>query len=130
MAVNAKVLLIDDSDSFLELTAAVLSRRGHAVCCAQDGKAGIELAEAEQPDLILLDVHMPGLDGIGVLSQLRRRASTSSIPVLMLSGSGSEQHFRIAIGLGAHGYILKPFNIRDLLGRIEAVLAPPASNGS
>ena len=124
MRANERILLIDDSDSFQQLTAAVLVRRRYDVRCAANGQIGLELAASGAPDLILLDLHMPGLDGIDVLSTLRQCASTSAIPVLMLTGSASEEHVRMALALGANGYVLKPFNVRDLLGRIQAVLHP------
>ena len=117
-----KVLVIDDSQTIRELATTVLSRSGYEVCTVAEGQSGIDLAEAKQPDLVLLDIAMPGLDGFEVLSHMRSRAATTAIPVLMITGSRSEDKVRMALALGAQGYVIKPFNITDLLGRIRRVL--------
>ena len=119
-----KLLVVDDSAAFLELVVRILSRRGYMVMLATDGMDAISIAEAEQPDLIILDVQMPEMDGFDVLARLRRTPVTSTIPVIMMTGRREEADVRKAIDLGAQGYVAKPFDTSDLLGRIHRILNP------
>jgi DNA-binding response OmpR family regulator len=122
MSTSQTLLLVDDSPSFLDLTATILRRRGYYPILAMDGEAAVDLAGAERPDAIILDIGMPGLDGFEVLSRLRQCSSTASIPVLMITGHRSEQDVRLALALGANGYLVKPFTTADLLARLRRVL--------
>lgn len=117
-----KLLVVDDSPTFLEFVRAVLSGRGYSVIVAGNGPDALDIAEAEQPDLVILDVSMEGMDGFDVLNRLRQRSSTSNMPVLMMTARRTEADVRMALGFGAQGYIVKPFETSDLLGRVHRLL--------
>ena len=119
-----KLLAVDDSLSFLEFVRNILSRRGYAVLTASNGEDAVRLAYAEQPKLILLDIQMPDPDGFDVLSRLKQVPDTSAIPVIMMTGQREEADVRKALALGVQGYIVKPFETSDLLGRIYRILNP------
>jgi CheY-like chemotaxis protein len=118
-----RVLVIDDDPKLRELVAAGLELAGYEVRCAAGGAPGISLAESEPPDLILLDLHMPGLDGYEVCRTLRRRPSTRGIPVIMLTASADFSLNRKAYGAGAQACVPKPFRKEGLLATIRATLA-------
>jgi CheY-like chemotaxis protein len=116
--VSHRVLIIDDSDLIRQVAALALGRAGWEVLAAEDGRAGADLAEAERPDAILLDVVMEGLDGPATLALLREREATRDIPVLYLTAKAEG-----AIDLsGAQGVIAKPFEMASLAGDVAAAL--------
>ncbi|HEX6139957.1 MAG TPA: response regulator transcription factor [Candidatus Limnocylindria bacterium] len=114
-----RVLLVDDDRSLLELLADYLRRQGHEVRAAATGQEGITVAAEWQPDLVLLDVTMPGLDGWQVLSRLR---SASPVPVIMLTARGDEPEILRGFAGGTDDYVTKPFSFAQLGARIKAVL--------
>ena len=118
----ARLLVVDDSPDMVELVGRVLSRRGYHVLGVSNGNDAVATADVAQPAVILLDIGMPGVDGLDVLSRLRERASTSKIPVLMLTGHGEETTVRQAMALGAQGYLVKPFKTDDLVARVRRLL--------
>jgi adenylate cyclase len=118
---SAKILVVDDVPENVRLLEAVLAPRGYEVVTANDGLAALELVGSEQPDLILLDVVMPGLDGHAVCSQLRANEATAVLPVIMLT-SGMGQEKTKAIEAGADDFIPKPFNHDELLTRVRSLL--------
>ena len=98
------VLAIDDEPDVLELLEYNLTREGFSFIYAGDGRAGLELAKKKRPDVILLDVMLPGLDGIDVCRALKASSDTESIPVLMLSARGEEVDVVLGLGVGASGH--------------------------
>jgi DNA-binding response OmpR family regulator len=116
-----KILVVDDVPENVRLLEAVLVPRGYEVVTASDGLEALELVEAEKPDLILLDVMMPGLDGYGVCTQLRADDDTAVLPVIMVTSSIGQEKTR-AIEAGADDFIPKPFNHDELLTRVRSLL--------
>lgn len=116
-----KILVVDDVPENVRLLEAVLVPRGYEVVTAHDGDAALDLVEAEEPDLILLDVMMPGLDGYAVCSSLRANDDTAMLPVIMVTSSVGQEKTR-AIAAGADDFIPKPFNHDELLTRVRSLL--------
>ncbi len=113
------ILVIDDDPRLSTLLSEYLGARGFNVTTAMDGPTGLERAAAGGMDLVVLDVMMPGMDGLEVLSALRQR---SRVPVVMLTARGEDTDRIVGLELGADDYLSKPFNPRELLARIKAVL--------
>jgi adenylate cyclase len=116
-----KILVVDDVPENVRLLEAVLVPRGYEVVTAHDGDAALDLVEAEEPDLILLDVMMPGLDGYAVCTRLRANDDTAMLPVIMVTSSVGQEKTR-AIEAGADDFIPKPFNHDELLTRVRSLL--------
>lgn len=114
-----RVLLIDDDTRLHELLASYLEQNGYSVTVAPDGPRGLAALAAGTFDAILLDVMMPGMDGVEVVRRVRAR---SSIPILMLTARGEEADRVVGLEMGADDYIAKPFSPRELLARLRAVL--------
>ena len=117
----ARILVVDDVPENVRLLEAVLTPRGYDVLTASDGLAALELVESEQPDLILLDVMMPGLDGYAVCTRLRADEETAVLPVIMVTSSIGQEKTK-AIQAGADDFIPKPFNHDELLTRVRSLL--------
>jgi adenylate cyclase len=117
----ARILVVDDVPQNVRLLEAVLAARGYEVLTADNGLAALEAAVSEQPDLILLDVTMPGLDGYAVCRRLREREETAMLPVIMVTSSVGPEKTR-AFEAGADDFISKPFNHDELLMRIRSLL--------
>lgn len=116
------VLVVEDEEDIRQLLVFHLEREGYATLEAGDGKTGLDLARAKLPALILLDVMMPRMDGFTVCKELERDPETSTIPVIMLTARGEEVDRILGLELGADDYVVKPFNARELLLRIKAIL--------
>ena len=116
---DESVLAVDDEPRYLEIIRFNLEAAGYRVACAASGEEALEAFARDEPDLIVLDVMLPGLDGFGVLSQVRER---SGCPVIMLTAKGSEEDKVHGLRLGADDYVTKPFSAQELLARVEAVL--------
>ncbi|MFD2245383.1 response regulator [Pontibacter ruber] len=114
-----KILLIEDNQEIRENTAEILSLANYQVVEAENGKVGVELAKAEQPDLIICDIMMPQLDGYGVLHMLGKNPATSSIPFIFLTAKSEKDDFRKGMNLGADDYLTKPFDDLELLDAVE-----------
>jgi DNA-binding response OmpR family regulator len=114
-----KILVADDDRDLLELVAFSLAQSGFLPLKAQDGKAALRIFAAESPDLLILDINMPGLSGFQVCEEVRR---TSRVPVMMLTVRGEEEDLVRALELGADDYLNKPFSPRTLLARVKALL--------
>ena len=116
---NQKVLVVEDEENLVEALRYNLEREGYAVLTAMDGEKGLELARGSNPDLIILDVMLPRLDGFEVCRILRRDVNT---PILMLTAKGEEVDRIVGLELGADDYVTKPFSMRELLARVRAML--------
>jgi type II secretory ATPase GspE/PulE/Tfp pilus assembly ATPase PilB-like protein/CheY-like chemotaxis protein len=121
-AAPLKVLLVDDEDSLRKVMKDLLERDGYAVTEARDGVQALDQVDRVGPDIIVLDLNLPGLDGYGVLSHLRSRPATAGIPVIVLTAKGDEDNEVRVFELGADDFLTKPFRARALSARLEAVL--------
>jgi two-component system KDP operon response regulator KdpE len=118
MTGRLRILVIDDEPAMVGAVAALVGSVGHRVIAAYDGAEGLRHYDEERPDLVILDLAMPGMDGIAVCHELRRRGET---PVIVLSGEGQEAAKIEALDAGADDYVTKPFGKGELLARIRAV---------
>jgi DNA-binding response OmpR family regulator len=126
---RAKVLVVDDEQDILDLVRYHLEREGYQVVGCRDGKSALDLVGREKPDLVVLDLLMPGVDGFEVCRRLRRE---SSIPIVMLTAKADETDTVVGLELGADDYVTKPFSPRELVARVRAVLrrgTGPADQG-
>ena len=120
-----KVLVVEDEESYRQALASGLGREGFDVVLADDGPAGIRLFEQHRPDIVLLDMLLPGMAGTDVCRWLR---AVSEVPILMVSAVDSELDVVLGLELGASGYVTKPFRLRELVARMHAILrrgSPP-----
>ena len=116
---NTKILVIDDEERILNLVTSYLEKENYEVTTAQDGITGLKLAQELNPDIIVLDIMLPGMDGIELLSQLRRE---SNVYVIMLTAKTEETDKIVGLSVGADDYVTKPFSPRELTARIKAAL--------
>jgi DNA-binding response OmpR family regulator len=114
-----KILIVEDDESISELIAYNLQQAGFSVLTAFDGETGLALALKEEPDLVLLDIMLPGIDGWEVCSQLRQ---SSQVPILFLTAKDAEFDRVRGLELGADDYVTKPFSPRELVARVKAIL--------
>ncbi len=117
-----KVVVIEDEPDILELIEYNLRREGFEVVTATSGRVGLTVIGREKPDLVLLDLLLPGLDGLDVCRRLRAVESTRDLPVIMVTARGEESDVVLGLGVGADDYIHKPFSPRELIARVRAVL--------
>ncbi|MCL4820818.1 MAG: response regulator [Vicinamibacteria bacterium] len=120
---NKKILIVDDEEDILNFLELVLREKGYDVETASGGHEALTKAQIERPDLVLLDVMMPQMDGWEVLKLLRVDEATASIPVAMLSARTEAKDRVQGLQEGAIDYICKPFSLQELLGKIEAIFA-------
>ena len=116
------ILVVDDEQAIRELLVFNLEKEGYKTLEAVDGLAAVDMAINEKPDLILLDVMIPKLDGISVCKKIRYALNISNIPILMISAKDSESDKIVGLEMGADDYITKPFQIREVMARIKANL--------
>ncbi|MBM4429217.1 MAG: response regulator transcription factor [Chloroflexi bacterium] len=116
---GAKILVIDDEHSIVDLVTAYLRQEGYEVHSAMDGPSGLQAARVFKPDLIVLDVMLPGMDGMEVLTRLRRE---SDVYVILLTAKSEETDKIVGLSVGADDYLTKPFSPRELVARIKAAL--------
>jgi DNA-binding response OmpR family regulator len=116
------VLVIDDEKDLIELVRYNLDKEGFQVISALDGEAGLALATSELPDAVVVDLMLPGIDGLEVCRRLRTGERTAKIPVIMLTAKASESDRVVGLELGADDYVTKPFSPRELAARLKAVL--------
>ena len=117
-----RVLIIEDEKDLAELLAFNLEKEGYAATCVHDGKLGLERAGADLPDLVLLDLMLPGLLGTEVCKALRKDPRTSQIPIIMITAKGDEIDRVVGFEVGADDYIVKPFSMREVALRVKAVM--------
>jgi DNA-binding response OmpR family regulator len=116
---NARILIVDDDPSIRKFIGANLDARGYAVLTAENGEEGVRMAEREAPDMIILDIMMPEMNGFEACRKIRK---FSRVPILMLSAREGENDKEKCVELGANDYITKPFVLRDLLIRVQSLL--------
>ena len=116
------ILIVEDEADILQLIDWHLRSEGYTTYTATDGNKGLDKAEAKIPDLILLDLILPGMDGLEVCKSLKKNSKTQNIPVVMLTAKGEEVDRIVGFELGADDYIVKPFSPRELILRIRAIL--------
>ncbi len=116
------ILVIEDEEDIIALLHYNLIKEGFKVTCAQTGEEGLNAARAESPDLIVLDLMLPGIDGLDVCRALKSARSTAAVPIVMLTAKGEEHDIVTGLELGADDYVTKPFSPRVLSSRLKAVL--------
>jgi two-component system phosphate regulon response regulator PhoB len=119
--VPKNILVVEDEESILELVKFHLAREGYRVSCAGTGEDGLKEARSKRPDLVVLDLMLPGLDGLEVCKALKKDARTERILVVMLTAKGEESDIVAGLELGADDYVTKPFSPKVLVARIRAV---------
>jgi len=122
-----KILAVDDEEDILELLRFNLTKEGFAVVCAASGEEALKAALSQRPDLILLDLLLPAMDGLEVARRLKSNPSTQEIPVIMVTAKGEEADIVAGLEVGAEDYITKPFSRKVLIARVRAVLRRKAS---
>ena len=119
---KAKILVVDDDAISLELMEAMLVPNGYEIITANDGSKAVAIIVEQKPDLILLDIMMPGLDGYSTLAKIKENKTISKIPVVMLTAMGYQLNKELALQIGAVGYITKPVDLPELLKTISRLL--------
>jgi two-component system, OmpR family, alkaline phosphatase synthesis response regulator PhoP len=119
---KARILVVDDEEDILELIRYNLDKEGFDVLCAENGEKCLALTTAHSPDLIILDLMMPGIDGLDVCKKLKNSSETESIPIIMLTAKSTESDIVIGLELGADDYVVKPFSPRVLIARVKNIL--------
>lgn len=119
----AKVMIVDDSPTEVHVLQTMLTKNGHEVVVATSGEEGVEMAKTEKPDLILMDVVMPGMNGFQATRQISKNTETSSIPVIMVTTKDQETDKVWAMRQGAKDYIVKPVQEKALIEHVNMVLS-------
>jgi DNA-binding response OmpR family regulator len=117
------ILIADDDPDIRDLVAFKLEQAGFDITTVDNGPDALVAARDSAPDLVVLDVMMPGMSGIDVCRELRSRDSTSGLPIILLTARAQENDVEVGFGAGADDYVIKPFSPRELVSRVEAVLA-------
>jgi two-component system response regulator MtrA len=128
MSASRLVLVADDEDDILRLVTTVIERSGHEVVSVRDGVQALAAVRTRRPDLVVLDISMPEMDGLEVLRRLRADAETSELPVLLLSAQAQEADVRRGFLTGASAYVKKPFSPRELAQRVDELLGSSAQS--
>ena len=119
---SARILVVDDEEDIRRLFATVLRRRGYTVVEAADGETALALVGQEAPDLVMLDVAMPGMSGVAVAVALAADPATAHIPIIIVSASGQRRQVEKGLASGAYAYLVKPVELPDLLARVAEAL--------
>ena len=130
MSAPTTILVVDDQKAFADLVRRTLEQEGFDVILAPDGKSGLNIVRSHTPDLVVLDLSMPDIDGLDVCRELRRDARFARLPILMLSARAAADDRVAGLEIGADDYLIKPFLPRELVARVKAILrrtstAPP-----
>src|SRR5664279_2730172 len=126
----AKILVVEDNPANMKLTTLLLHSAGHSVLCAVDAESGLRLARGEQPDLILMDIQLPGMDGLAATAILKQDPVTASIPIIALSALAMKADEERSQSAGCDAYIVKPLRYKELYTVMERLLQatqPPAT---
>ncbi|MBN1517423.1 response regulator [Candidatus Sumerlaeota bacterium] len=116
------VVVIEDETDIREVIEHNLNREGYKVLSSSDGEKGLRLVQKKSPDIVLLDLMLPGLDGLDVCRKIKSEPATCAIPVIMVTAKGEESDIVLGLGLGADDYVTKPFSPKELIARVKAVL--------
>ena len=122
-----KVLLVDDSQTVLMMEKMILAKGAFDIVTAKDGLEAISKSKSEKPDVILLDVMMPNLDGLSACAQIRAEETTKNIPIIMVTTRGEEQNIETAFRNGCTDYVTKPINGLELLTKLSSILGLAAA---
>ena len=117
-----KIIVVEDEPDLVDVVTYNLEREGYSVLASQRGDEGLNLIRSEAPDLVLLDLMLPGMDGLSICRQMKSDSSMREIPIIIASAKGEESDVVIGLEMGADDYLAKPFSPRELLARIRAVL--------
>lgn len=117
-----KILIVDDEKDLVDLMVYNLEKEGFQTLRAYDGETALKLAENKKPDLMVLDLMLPGMQGMEVCKKIRRNPQTATLPIIMLTAKGEEIDKILGLELGADDYVTKPFSVKEILARIKAVL--------
>jgi phosphate regulon transcriptional regulator PhoB len=120
--IKETILIVEDEKDIVKMLDYNLKKEGYKVIVADDGEGALDAANTKHPDLILLDLMLPGLDGLEVCKELKNDRKTKSIPIIMLTAKAQESDKVVGLELGADDYVTKPFSPRELVARIKAVL--------
>ena len=115
----SKILVVDDEQAIVDVLAYNLTKAGHQPIIARDGEQALQLARAERPDLVILDLMLPGIDGLDVCRKIRK---DGDLPIIMLTAKDEEMDRVVGLELGADDYVVKPFSVRELMARVKSVL--------
>jgi phosphate regulon transcriptional regulator PhoB len=124
-----KILIVEDEKDIVKMLEYNLQKEGFKILSARDGEDALDTANKEQPDLVILDLMLPGMDGLEVCKALKGGAKTARIPIIMLTAKAQESDKVIGLELGADDYMIKPFSPRELVARIKAVLRRMTEKG-
>jgi len=127
---NKKVLIIEDEKDILQLVKLYLEKEGFRTVTAMTGIEGLEQVKAENPDLVVLDLMLPGMDGLEICKRLRSKRETAMLPVIMLTAKAEESDTIVGLELGADDYVTKPFSPKTLVARVKALLRRLDTNAS
>ena len=117
-----KILVVDDEKDIVDLISYNLEKEGFATIKAYEGESALELVKAAKPDLVVLDLMLPGIRGLEVCKFIRKNRETETLPIIMLTAKGDQVDKILGFEMGADDYITKPFNVRELIARVRAVL--------
>jgi DNA-binding response OmpR family regulator len=117
-----KIVIIEDEPDILEVLSYNLKREGYEVTTASDGVRGLALIKRETPDLVLLDLMLPGMDGVEICGTIKKDLQTQGTLIIMVTAKGEESDIVLGLGVGADDYITKPFSPKELIARVKAVL--------
>jgi two-component system, OmpR family, alkaline phosphatase synthesis response regulator PhoP len=117
-----QILIVDDEKDIVDLVAYNLEKEGYETLKALDGEKALQLVRTKTPDLVLLDLMLPGIQGLEICKRIRKDPETASIPIIMLTAKGDEIDKIIGLEVGADDYVTKPFSVKELLARIKSVL--------
>jgi two-component system cell cycle response regulator DivK len=118
----ARVLIIEDNEANMKLASLLLRKAGHTVLCAVDAEAGLTLARADRPDLILMDIQLPGMDGLAATALLKQDRATVGIPIIALTAMAMKEDKEKTRVAGCDAYIAKPLRYQELYAAIDALL--------
>ncbi|MFA5264800.1 MAG: response regulator [Opitutaceae bacterium] len=124
---QATILTVDDEGDVLGLIRFHLAKEGYNVLMAGTGQEALDLIRAKRPDLVLLDLMLPDIDGFGVCEILRSHPATAAIPIVIVSAWGTRDSLNLGLELGALDYLTKPFSPKDLVDRVQRLLSPQGS---
>lgn len=122
ISINPRILVVDDDKDIVRLVRGYLSQSGFEVLAAHDGESALHMIRSERPDLVVLDLMLPGRDGYAITSTVRSEPQLSSLPIIMLTARVDDTDKIVGLELGADDYITKPFNPREVVARVRSVL--------